>query len=349
MEIDGSYGEGGGQLLRFALALSALLGLDINVSKIRAGRSPPGIRPQHLAAINAVARLANAEVSGNRVGSSSVSFRPGEIPGGRFEFNVGTAGSVTLVLQAILPVALAAESPVVGRIVGGTEVRWSPTVDYFQRVFLEGIRTMGADVSLKLIRSGYYPRGGGEVEFSVRPRRHLIPIVREKPPEGIPGIHGISRCAHLSRSVAERQASSARSLLERHGLKLGGIEIVESREPLSPGSSITLWVDSGSQCFIGGDSIGERGKPAEVVGSEAARNVVNCVGTGSAVDEHFADMILPYMLTALGPSRVVLPKVTEHLGTEAHIATMFDVAEIRLEDRRTPAELSVIPKDGAII
>jgi len=349
MEIDGSYGEGGGQLVRFAIALSAMLGEDVTIVNIRAGRTTPGIRPQHLAAINAVARLASAKVKGNEVGSSSVSFSPGRITGGQFDFDVGTAGSVTLVLQAVLPVALMAEKPVSGRIVGGTEVRWSPTVDYFDRVFLRGVRTMGADVSVKLLKSGYYPRGGGVVHFSVTPRSQLDPLITPRRLGGELRVSGVSRCANLPQAVAERQASSARDLLRKRNITVDEIEIVHTSEPLGPGSSITLWVNSEPASFIGADSIGERGKRAEVVGSEAAESLIKCVDTGSGTDEHFADMILPYMFKAKGRSRVTTPRISKHLMTEVHIAKLFDVPAISIDDSTVPAELSVTPKEHGIV
>jgi len=344
MEIDGSYGEGGGQLLRFSMGLSALLGEEVTIVNIRANRTPPGIRPQHLAAIKAVGTLAHAKLSGNEIGSSSISFRPGKVTGGEFEFNVGTAGSVTLVLQAILPVALMAERPVSGRITGGTEVKWSPTVDYFDRVFLKGLRAMGVDASIELIRSGYYPKGGGMVRFEVKPRARLVPLVADRSPKNDLKCYGISRCAHLPRSVGERQAMSAKTLLSSAGIPIVKLDVVSLDSPVSPGSSITLWACSESHSFIGADSIGERGKAAEVVGSEAATAFSSCVKTGSAVDEHFADMILPYMLKAEGRSKITMPSVSEHLLTEVHVAKMFGAAGLQVDNSRSPPELVVTPK-----
>lgn len=343
MEIDGSYGEGGGQLLRFALGLSALLGEELKVVNIRANRTPPGIRPQHLAAVNAVARLANAQISGNSIGSSSIVFSPGKIVGGEYEFDIGTAGSVTLVLQALLPVALFAERTVVGRIRGGTEVRWSPTIDYFEHVFLGGLRAMGADVSVKLLRSGYYPKGGGFVEFRVQPVSHLQPLVASGTPGGELKCSGISRCARLPPTVAKRQASSARALLVNSGIPVGDLPDVSTDEPLSPGSSITLWASSPSSVFIGSDSIGKRGKPAELVGSEAARSFIECIKARSGTDEHFADMILPYTLKARGRSTITTSRVSKHLSTEIHVVKELNVARISLDSRELPPTLTVNP------
>jgi len=344
MQIDGSYGEGGGQLLRFSMGLSVLFDEEVSIVNIRANRNPPGIRPQHLAAIRAVGILANAELSGDEVGSSSISFKPGKVTGGDFEFNVGTAGSVTLVLQAILPVALMAERPVSGRIVGGTEVKWSPTVDYFDRVFLKGLHAMGVDVSVELVRSGYYPKGGGIIRFQAKPHARLIPLVADASPRDDLKCHGISRCAHLPVSVAERQANSVRALLSSAGIPMVSLDAVRLDDSVSPGSSVTLWAISKSLSFIGSDSVGERGKAAEIVGSEAGAAFSSCVKAGSAVDEHFADMILPYMLKAEGQSKITIPNVSEHLLTEVHVARMFGAADIQISDQELPPAMVVTPK-----
>jgi RNA 3'-phosphate cyclase len=343
MEIDGSYGEGGGQLLRFALGLSALLGEELKVVNIRANRTPPGLRPQHLAAVKAVSKLANARTEGVSVGSSAIKFSPGRVAGGNFEFDVGTAGSVTLVLQALLPVALMAERTVSGVIRGGTEVRWSPTVDYFERVFARGLRAMGVDLSLRLAKSGYYPKGGGVVEFRVEPTPELRPLVAVEDPGDALVCKGVSRCARLPTSVAERQASSARALLASNGVRVGDLEIISTNEPDSPGSSVTLWADSPRSTFIGAECIGERGKPAEIVGSEAARAFLSCVEARSATDEHFADMILPYMLKARGRSTITTTRISRHLSTEVHVAREFKVAEISIDSGRSPPILTVSP------
>src|SRR5256712_13852836 len=163
-EVGGGRGEGGGQLLRTALALSALTDPPVRVARIRAGRPTPGLAAQHVTAINAVAALCEAEVTGVSVGASSIEFRPGKLAAGRFSFDVGTAGSITLVLQALLPVAAAAPGAVRVRLIGGTDVRWSPPIDYFNRVFLTLLRRLGARADVEVLRRGYYPRGGGIVE-----------------------------------------------------------------------------------------------------------------------------------------------------------------------------------------
>src|SRR3989441_5856461 len=173
IEIDGAHGEGGGQLVRMAVALSALTATPVRVVRIRAGRPVPGLASQHVTALQAVAGLCSGEMKGVDVGSSTIEFRPGTIAPGGYGFDVGTAGSVTLVLQAVLPVACAASGPVRLHLVGGTDVRWSPPIDYFARVFLPLFRQLGGHVDVEGQRRGDYPRGGGNAQAVGHPAHAL--------------------------------------------------------------------------------------------------------------------------------------------------------------------------------
>ncbi|MCS7099566.1 MAG: RNA 3'-terminal phosphate cyclase, partial [Sulfolobales archaeon] len=167
LEIDGSFGEGGGQILRTAVALSAITGTDIRVVNIRARRPEPGLKRQHLTGILAAAEMCNAVVEGAQVGSTEVVFKPGSIRGGEYRFDVGTAGSVTLVLQTLLPIAAFADSPVAIEVSGGTDVPWSPPVDYLRYVVKPHLERLGYAFGVELVRRGHYPRGGGLVRVSV--------------------------------------------------------------------------------------------------------------------------------------------------------------------------------------
>src|SRR3990170_1510026 len=203
MEIDGAHGEGGGQLLRNSAALAAVTGIPIRVKNIRAGRPKPGLAAQHLTALQAVAALADATVEGLNVGSREVTIAPGRLRGGRFSFDVGTAGSVTLVLQACLPAALRAPEPTELTLIGGTDVKWSPPVDYFRFVFLPLLARMGGRVEVEVLKRGYYPRGGGQVLVKVAPAAAFQPLVVE-PPGTLKRVHGIAHAANLQPEVAQR-------------------------------------------------------------------------------------------------------------------------------------------------
>lgn len=339
--VDGSYGEGGGQILRITLALSAVLEVPVRIEKIRSKRDNPGIRPQHLAAIQAISTIANAKISGASIGSSAVEFIPGKVEGGEFNFNVGTAGSITLVLQAITPLALVAESKIYGKIIGGTEVKWSPTFDYFNEVFVRGLQKMGIHVSLKLERSGYYPEGGGIVRYEIYPCKKPNGISIVRVPENLE-VEGISRCSHLPENVARRQADSARKVLEDFGIRVSRIETTTSTKPLGKGSSITLWLTN-ENTLVGGDSIGEKGKRAEEVGEEAANKIISCVSKKAPVDEHAADMVFPYLIFAEEESRIAIPRISSHLETEIFIAKHFKSFEFGFSGSN-PIIFYVIPK-----
>ena len=218
IEIDGSYGEGGGQIVRTSVALSAVTGKSVLIKKIRQGRPKPGLAAQHAQAIRALGQICNAEIKGAEPGSSEVLFCPQEICGGSRRVEIGTAGSVTLLMQCLLPALLHAEKRTSLQVQGGTDVQWSPSVDYFRNVFLPALSFFGGRAGLQLLRRGYYPRGQGEVLLEVEPS-HLKPahISYEPFNPAHNRIMGISHCSNLPQHVAERQAASAIERLQEAG------------------------------------------------------------------------------------------------------------------------------------
>jgi|YelNatPaOPRAMG01_1025707.scaffolds.fasta_scaffold15860_4 RNA 3'-terminal phosphate cyclase (ATP) len=327
IEIDGSFGEGGGQILRAAVSFAAFLGEDVKITNIRARRENPGIRPQHKMAIRAVAEISGATVEGNEVGSSQIVFMPGTAKGGRFYFDIGTAGSITLVLQCVIPVAFVASSPTEVSIKGGTDVSGSPTSDYFENVFVKAVNWLGGNVSYQLKRRGYYPRGQGVVEVRVEPVRHLkgATLLERR---GV-RVRGRSHCSRLPAHVARRQAMSAKEMLLRKGIQ--DVEIAESTDDdsLDPGSSVALWLEE-EGVFLGSDSLGARGKKAEFVGSEAAEKLISELSTGAPLDAHMGDMILPYLFLSTEKSEVRISRVTMHLFTEVYVAKKFPGIRVEL-------------------
>jgi RNA 3'-terminal phosphate cyclase (ATP) len=320
VEIDGSFGEGGGQIVRTAVALAAVTGASICITNIRQGRPKPGLAPQHAQAIAALALICNAKTEGIEPGSSKIYFEPGDIKGGCYRVDIGTAGSITLLMQCLLPAMINADGPISLEIAGGTDVRWSPTIDYFKNVFLPALSEFGADLEVECSRRGYYPRGGGSVLLRVNPgglrSAHLLT-------RGPRLVEGISHCSNLAEHVARRQAESATLVLKDAGYESKiRLEVLKGR---STGSGITLW--SGHK---GASSLGERGIKAEDVGVAAAEEMLRELASPASVDVHLADQLIPYL--ALAGGCYTVREVSRHASTNIWTAfqllgTIIDVKD----------------------
>jgi len=331
IEVDGSFGEGGGQVLRTAVALAAVLSQEIHVFNIRAGRAEPGLRPQHMTGVKAAAQLCSGSLEELEVGSTEFVFKPGKLKAGNFRFEVGTAGSVTLVLQTLMPILAFAPGGVQLEITGGTDVKWSPPIDYLRLITLPLLKKISYQGNLELVRRGHYPKGGGEVRFSTGGPSILQPLVDVKP-GSISKINGISHAVALPRHVAERLAAAARKNLEEAKLPSSSIdiEVVDDRRQLGPGSGIVLSAESQRGNILGSDALGERGRPAEEVGSTAGRVLVEEIQSGAVLDRHMGDIIVPYLVLAEGTSEVSISRITQHTQTNVKVAewltgTRFDL------------------------
>ena len=315
LSVDGSYGEGGGQILRTALSLAALTGVPVRIERIRARRSKPGLRPQHLTAVQAVARVSQAEVTGAHLGSQALTFRPRAPQGGHYLFDVaektGSAGAVTLVAQALLPPLLKAGAPATIIIKGGTHVPWSPPAHYLSHVFLPALAAMGAQVKMTLERWGWYPRGGGEIRLTIRDARPLIGV-QWHTPAGSSAFQALSAAAKLPEHVARRQAGRLAARLETMP-----VDIISAGSQ-DQGSLVFLW---GPQA--GFAALGSRGKPAERVADEAVEAYLAFRASGAAVDRHLSDQMLIYLALAKGPSRFTTEAVTSHLLTNIWVIEQF--------------------------
>ncbi len=316
VQVDGSMGEGGGQLLRAALAISAITGRPVRVFNVRARRSRPGLQRQHLASVRALAELSGARVEGARLGSTELTFYPGRVRGGEFTFDIGTAGSVTLLLQAVMPVMAVADGPVKVRVIGGTDVPKAPPIDYVRFVLRQLLARMGLELSIELLRRGHYPRGGGDVVVSKEGPVRLRPIELVSSGKAL-RVGGLSHCVRLPSHVAFRQARAAEEVLRALGVPVKvDVEYYEpGKDPhLGPGSGMVLWATT-ERSVLGGDSLGERGKPAEEVGREAARSLLEDLSTGMALDRHASDMLLIYAALASGVTRLGGARLTSHALT----------------------------------
>ncbi len=322
IEIDGSFGEGGGALLRVSTALSALTGNAFTISNIRSRRSKPGLMPQHLNTALALAKLSNADVTGLELGSTQMTFTPGQLSGGKLEVDVKTAGSITLILQALMIPSLFADRMVEINIKGGTDVRWAPPVDYLKHVTLPVLHSMGPAVHLEVMQRGYYPRGGGLVSALIEPVEKLKPLNLHDLEVDV--IKGISHATKLPPHVAIRQAQSAEKKLKSAGYEVE-IEIQSDNDnALGPGSGLVLWseVKNKSVPRVGASSLGEPGKRAEIVGSQAAEEILSYLSKGAAIDKYMGDQIIPYMALT-GSALVRISELTQHTLTNIYVAEKF--------------------------
>jgi RNA 3'-phosphate cyclase len=347
IEIDGSHGEGGGQILRTAVALSALIMKSIRITNIRAGRPKPGLKRQHIAGIELTGTLVDATIRGLNIGSTTVEFVPRERQSGVFDYDVGTAGSISLVLQAVLPPAVLSPDPITLHLRGGTDVKWSPPVDYMANVFVPTVERMGPSIKIEQKRRGHYPRGGGMVSCEVIPASELES--KELVSFGnLRSVRGVSHCVRLPGHIANRQAQSASDVILEH-LAIKSEIMCESYpkgdDPhLGPGSGIVVWAEDEHGNILGSDMLGERGKSAEIVGSSAGSNLVKEVASGMAVDSHLCDMLVPYMAIASGKSKIGISDITSHLTTNIWATKQILGVQPKLEKR--PDNTGVLTVEG---
>jgi RNA 3'-phosphate cyclase len=320
-EIDGSQKSGSGTILRQAVALAAATGESLHIYNIRHNRPQRGLKPQHLEAVLTAKKLCNAEIKGAVLGSKEIWFKPREIKGGNFEAEIGTAGSISALLMATLPICAFANGSVRLHVAkGGTDVSHSPTINYLRNVFLQALKLMGLEAAITVQKYGYYPKGMGEVTMTVEPSESLQPIRLNKFGK-LKGVKGVSICTFLAdRKVAERQANSASAYLSEKGCD-ADIQVVNDRSnSFQKGSSITLWAETNTGAIIGADAIGELKKTSEKVGREAAKKLYAELSVRPTVDSYLADMLIPYMALAGGTSCLFTKLVSEHLETNIWLA-----------------------------
>lgn len=321
LEVDGSRKSGSGTILRTAVALASVLNQPLHIYNIRQKRSQPGLRPQHLEAVLTAAKICDADVKGAELGSQEVWFKPKKIAGGEIEAEIGTAGSIPMLLLTILPLCAFAQKTVRIHVSkGGTDVRFSPTINYLQHVFLPMLERMGLKSSLTVHKYGYYPKGIGEISLEVKPCQQLRPIRLEKF-GGLESVEGVSVCTFLAnRRVAERQAKAANEWLRVHGYEAKIRVVNDKSNPVQKGSSLVLWAKTSTNVLLGGDAIGELRKSSEKVGREAAENLLEELKAGATVDVHLADMLVPYVALAEGNSVYFSRSMSEHLETNIWLA-----------------------------
>lgn len=343
LEIDGNYLEGGGQIVRTALGLSAITGKPFIIKNIRAGRKTPGLKAQHVAAIKAYVDLCGAKVKGGELGSSFLQFTPGKIKPKSLSLDIGTAGSITLLLQSLLIPCIAHGGKFRITIQGGTDVAWSMPIDFLKFVLIPHLRRL-AIIDITLEKRGYYPKGGGRVDIKIKGREDKIKINLTE--RGI--IHMIKGISHSSRDlsearVAERTAHSAK-------MKLLGFDVPvkiinETTETYSTGSGVTVYalcslrdddINMSNPIILGADSLGEKGKSAESVGEDAGKKLAEQLSSYAAVDEWTADNLVPYLGIFGGTIKV--SNVSDHTKSNIYVTEKFLDKKFKVEGNMISVE-----------
>jgi RNA 3'-terminal phosphate cyclase (ATP) len=337
LQLDGSILEGGGQLLRVAIALSAVTNKPIQVDKIRLRREKPGLRNQHLSAIKAIAELVDGKVTGLDVGSQSITFDPGPIVSKDFRVDIGTAGSTTLVLQALLPGLCFAPHATRVTLSGGTNNPLAPSTDYMENVLIPTLRLMGYDSQVELVRRGFYPRGGGEVRTLSNPVNTLKPLHLAEP-SIVESIKILSYSCRLPSHITERMASVASGLLRKNNFdaietKVESTQAGNAKCSSDPGCGLLIAVQYTSGAVAGFDGLGERGKSAEKVAGEVTSNALRHLRSTSTVEPHLCDQLIVWMILASGLSEIRTSELTLHSLTCMEIARRMLGVEFQVQGK----------------
>jgi len=335
IEIDGSFGYG--QLLRTAIALSALTLKSVKIFNIRKRRPKPGLMAQHLTGAKIAAEFCKAETKGLKLYSTELEFVPKElnIPS-RKKIDIGTAGSIGLLLQTLFPIILFGDKEVELEIRGGTAGLGAPPIEYLQNILFPILTKFGIKLpEVEIVRYGFYPRGGGIVKCKIYPVKELKHIELVERGE-VKDIEGISVCGSLPKHIAERQANSARKLLFERGYnsEIKALAV----NTFSPGTCITLWANC-ENTILGSDSLGAKGKPAEKVGKEAAKDLLNSINSNVALDKHMADQIIPFIALAKGKSKIKVEEITEHCLTNMKVCEKILNVEFQVDEENKVIEV----------
>jgi RNA 3'-terminal phosphate cyclase (ATP) len=334
MTIDGAQMSGSGTIVRYAVALGALLGRPVRILNARQRRREPGLRPQHVTSVRACAELCGATVEGAEVGSRAFDFFPGShIAGGSFEWDIGTAGSATMLALSVLPVACFAAAPMKARIIGGLFQDFAPSPFHMHHVLAPVLRSMGADVSLEVRRPGYVPGGGGIIEMNVVPGGRGLDSVRLNAVGRMSDVHGTALSSHLGeRHVSERMASTCEEQIRASGMACA-IDRVDDVSAVHAGACLAIWANGSAGSWFGADRAGKFGRSSEQIGRFVATTFLEDVHSGATVDRHLADQLVMFCALARGTSSYVAPRASAHLESNLWLVAQFG-ARVAMDARR---------------
>jgi RNA 3'-terminal phosphate cyclase (ATP) len=334
IEIDGSQKSGSGTIVRYTATIASLLSKDVHLINIRAKRKKPGLRPQHLKTLETCCELTNGRLEGARVKANEIVYRPGDrINAGEYNWDIGTAGSTTMLAQAILPIAGFAQSPSHIQITGGLFQDFAPAAHHLQYIVLPLLQRMGISIELRVIRPGYVPYGNGVIELIVQPViGKLKPLVLENQGK-IVSMQGLALSSHLKhRSVSERMAETCNEILGKHGYH-ADIDCIYDTSATQRGASLTVYALTDTGCIIGSDLAGRLGRTSEYIGEKVAKNLLQDIKSSATVDRYTADQLILYAVLAAGSSKYIIPRLTEHIETNIWLVETLLGAKVEYKDR----------------
>ncbi len=324
-------------MLRTAIALSALTGKVVKVHNIRAKRPKPGMAAQHLCAVKGVAIICDARVEGAEVGSTQITFTPGKVRPGKYELEVGTAGSITLVLQACLLASARCNDEMRLEIAGGTNVRWSPPIDFYERLLFPKMSALGFQAQITDMHRGFFPEGGGRVEVRFQAPPKFAPLVIEERGR-LQGVEGVCFSQNLPDHICQRVIAAVRK-------EMSGIEVkLKPSRTSGPSTGAGVFLLARYEnTMLAADSLGERSVPAEQVGSLAARSLAQEMTGAGTLDMHAADQLLPYLALSSRSSRFRVREMTSHLRTQMDLVKKFLDVRVEAVENATGTEVNVCP------
>lgn len=339
IEIDGSLHSGSGTILRHAAALSTLLSEPLHLTRIRAGRDKPGLRPQHLLALRACSDMCSGRLEGDTVNSQEIYYFPGSrVKGGPYSWDIGTAGSTTMLAFTLLPLAFWATAPCVFTVTGGLFQDFAPSAFHMQKVLLPLLGRMGAGVDLKVLRPGYVPEGKGCLALSVDNLRGTLMPLRMLNQGRIRRIRGVALSSHLrEQRVSDRMAQQSGKLMQRWDYD-PAIEICYDESAVQKGAALVLWAETEKGCLIGADQAGKRGRRSEHIAEFVVGSLMEDLGTGATTDRHLADQLILFAALAKGTSDFVIPRVTDHVQSNLWLVERFLGTRARLRGNRLTVE-----------
>ena len=321
IRIDGSSYSGSGTILRYAAALATLVRRPLHLHHIRARRDSPGLRPQHLTALRACAAMSGGRLEGDRTGSDEILYFPGEnLAGGRYHWDIGTAGSTTMLAFTVIPLALFADSPCFFSITGGLFQDNAPSAFHMQRVLLPLVNRMGGNVRMEIRRPGYVPKGGGNLEVRVNPLTAPLHPLRLPGQGTVKRIRGVSLASHLgAQRVSDRIADGCVEGLCKYGLK-PEMEILRDDTAVQKGAALLLCAETDSGCLIGADRAGKPGRSSENMARTAVEDLMDDIRTGATTDRHLADQVILFGALAAGTTEYSIPGLTDHVESNLWLA-----------------------------